>query len=442
MPDYQQTTARWTLSASRKLRLFTIFILYIAQGIPIGLFWFAIPAWMATNGADAQDIAWVLGLTALPWSLKFVNGFLMDRYAFLPMGRRRPWILGAQLIMVLVFLSAAVIQPTASDILLLGAIGFIGNAATTFQDVGVDGMAVDLLEEPERARGGGMMFGGQLIGTALATAGTGWAIMKLGASGAYLLAAVALLLVNIFVGGIRERPGERRFPWSPGEAHPINLQRHAGRWWPILQTTLRSLFLPASLFWVVIMLVKGAQYGVMAGVTPLIGVTEAGLSETQVTSLTGLAQLLAGVAGLVLGSWLGERLGAKWSTFALLVHLGRLQRRHDPRRPPLVRARLRQGLHHHLVYPRYAADRGHHSDRDAPVQPEGRRHPIYYLHGTEQSRHQPRHRPAGLVRQARGPDRPVPHPHDRQLRRHARHAPGPLSPPGYYLTPKRPTNHD
>jgi len=35
---------RWILSESRRLRLSTLFILYVAQGVPLGLFWFAIPA--------------------------------------------------------------------------------------------------------------------------------------------------------------------------------------------------------------------------------------------------------------------------------------------------------------------------------------------------------------------------------------------------------------
>ncbi len=312
------TAGPWILASSRRLRLFTIFILYIAQGIPIGLFWYAIPAWMAANGADAADVAWVLGLTALPWSLKLVNGFLMDRYAYLPMGRRRGWILGAQLMMIAVFLGAALVQPAASDILLLGLFGFLGNAATTFQDVGVDSTAVDLLTEDERARGGGMMFGGQLIGTAMATAGTGWAITVLGASGAYLLAACAVILVTVYLACVRERENERLLPWSRGETHAVNLERHVGRWGPILRTTLRSVLLPASLFWAVFLLLRGAQYGVMAGVTPLIGVGEAGLSEAEVTSITGVAQLVAGIAGLTVGGWLGERFGAKSATIGLL----------------------------------------------------------------------------------------------------------------------------
>jgi hypothetical protein len=44
------------------------------------LFWFAIPAWTGANGASAADVGHVLGLTALPWTLKLVNGFIMNRY--------------------------------------------------------------------------------------------------------------------------------------------------------------------------------------------------------------------------------------------------------------------------------------------------------------------------------------------------------------------------
>jgi PAT family beta-lactamase induction signal transducer AmpG len=143
---------RWILAENRRLRLSTLFILYVAQGVPIGLFWFAIPAWMAANGAGASDIGYVLALTALPWTLKFVNGFIMDRYTFLAMGRRRIWIVGAQMIMIALLVGCALIRPGVTDILLLGMAGFIVNRVTTFQDVGVDGLAVDIMKGEERAR--------------------------------------------------------------------------------------------------------------------------------------------------------------------------------------------------------------------------------------------------------------------------------------------------
>lgn len=313
MPD------RWVMESNRVLRLFTIFILYVAQGIPIGLFWFAIPTWMAVNGASAADVGSVLALTALPWSLKFINGFIMDRYTFLAMGRRRAWVLGGQLAMVAVFIAAAIIQPGPNDVAMLGLLGLVGNAATTIQDVAVDGMCVDLLEEDERAKGGAMMFGGQLIGTAAATAATGWAIANLGATGAYLVAALLIGIVSLFVLFVRERAGERAMPWSAGAPHPKNAAVQLGAWWPLLKTTFLSVMRPVSLFFVPVLLFKGAQYGVMTGAQPLIATGEAGMSETRVTAIAGTAQLIGGLLGLTLGGWAGDRFGAKWSTITLLV---------------------------------------------------------------------------------------------------------------------------
>ncbi len=302
------------LAQNQPLRLFTLFILYVAQGVPIGLFWFAIPAWMAANGADAGDIGYVLGFTALPWTLKLVNGFIMDRYAFLAMGRRRPWIVGAQMMMILLLLIAAVAQPGVGDIGLLAAAGFLVNMATTFQDVGVDGMAVDIMEEEERARASGMMFGGQSIGMAASTALTGMAIARLGPAAAYLLSASFIGLITLYMLFLREREGERLLPWSAGTAHPRNLDIHLGAWVPIIRTTLKSLLLPASLLWLPVLLSRGMHYGVFTGVTPLIGTGDVGWSEEHVTSLVGLAQLVAGIAGLTIGGWGGDWLGAKKST--------------------------------------------------------------------------------------------------------------------------------
>ncbi len=120
------------LEASRRLRLFTLFILYVGQGMPIGLFFFAVPAWMAANGASAAEVGSVAALTALPWSLKLVNGFIMDRYTFLPMGRRRAWVIGAQSVMIAWLIIATLLNPAVSDVAILGAIGFTVNLVTTF----------------------------------------------------------------------------------------------------------------------------------------------------------------------------------------------------------------------------------------------------------------------------------------------------------------------
>ena len=57
---------------------------------------------MAAGGATTGEIATIVSATALPWTLKLANGFIIDRYTFLPMGRRRVWIVGAQTLLVVV----------------------------------------------------------------------------------------------------------------------------------------------------------------------------------------------------------------------------------------------------------------------------------------------------------------------------------------------------
>lgn len=307
------------LERSTKLRLFTLLILYIAQGVPIGLFWFAIPAWMAANGASAADVGYVLTLTALPWSLKLVNGFIMDRYTFLPMGRRRAWIVGAQLVMIALLVTCAALQPAASDILLLGAAGFIVNMATTFQDVGVDGLAVDILPTDEQARASGMMFGGQAIGIALSTAFTGFAIANWGASAGYLLSAAFIGLITLYVLALRERPGERRLPWSAGKVHPRNEAIHLGAWLPIFKNTFSSMLLPISLLWLPVLMLRGFHYGAFTAITPIMGANEVGWDEAAITAVTGGSQLVAGILGLTIGGWLGHRFGAKKATIFLFL---------------------------------------------------------------------------------------------------------------------------
>ena len=314
-------TDRWILAENRRLRLSTLFILYVAQGVPIGLFWFAIPAWMAANGAGASDVGYVLALTALPWTLKLVNGFIMDRYTFLAMGRRRIWIIGAQMVMIALLVGCALIGPGVTDILLLGMAGFIVNMATTFQDVGVDGLAVDIMKEEERARASGMMFGGQAIGISASTAFSGLAIARLGPSAAYLLSASFVGIITLYLLLLRERPGERLVPWSAGDVHPRNRAIHVGQWWPILKSTVVSMIRPVSLFWLPVLLVRGFHYGMFAGVTPLIGTGDVGWSEVHVTSVVGSAQLVAGILGLTLGGWLGDTFGAKRSTIAMFAAL-------------------------------------------------------------------------------------------------------------------------
>ena len=299
------------MTENKFFRLFTILMLYLAQGIPIGLFDFAIPMWMATNGADAVEIAWVISLAGTPWALKFINGALIDRYTFLAMGRRRAWLIGAQFVMVAVLFGAAVIQPDPRDYVLLGAIAFATYTAVVFQDVAADALAVDISIGSERGITGGLMSGGQVLGISISAALAGTIIFYVGISAAFIACAVCMAIVCSYLMWVRERAGEKRLPWGEGEAHPVSVAKKPDEWIGLIKSAFRNLLRKHSLIWLLPLFLKGMGYGFMAVAVPLIAANYAGWNEAQLGSANGTANLIAALLVMTVGGYLTARLGAK-----------------------------------------------------------------------------------------------------------------------------------
>jgi PAT family beta-lactamase induction signal transducer AmpG len=301
------------LVANRPLRLAVVFFLYAAQGLPAGLFYFALPAWQAQNGASAAAIGGVLALAALPWSLKLVNGFFMDRFAFLAMGRRRPWIIVGQCGLLIGMVTMAIVNPGARDAALLGGFAFAINLASSIQDVAVDGLAVDVIPTEELGRANGFMFGGSTIGVATGAALTGGLIASRGLPTAMLALAVLIAVILAVVLLVVERPGERRLPWSLGEADPTSLDRHLGSFGAIVRGVLGAMNDRPTLIALPALFLTGVSYALFIGLAPLHGARALGWVDATYANWSARANLAAGIAGvLVLGS-LASRWGARRS---------------------------------------------------------------------------------------------------------------------------------
>ncbi|MEM7010756.1 MAG: MFS transporter [Verrucomicrobiota bacterium] len=155
-----------TLADNRLLRLATLCMLYVAQGIPFGFISRALKNELAGNGVDLAQTGEVLSFISVPFTIKFIWGPIMDRWGYKAMGRRRPWILTAQLALV-VSLAVFAFSPGVSALSIgwLAAMVFCVNLFASMQDVAVDALAVDLLPENERGRVSALMFGSSYIGT-------------------------------------------------------------------------------------------------------------------------------------------------------------------------------------------------------------------------------------------------------------------------------------
>lgn len=320
------------LSEHRNLRFITLFLLYVSQGIPFGLIDYGLPAWLAQNGASAAAIGGVLAMIILPWTFKLAYGFIMDRYAFLAMGRRRPWIIVGQFSLVAALVAMALANPSVQQIGLIAGLAFAMGLASAFQDVAVDGLAVDILPAGEIERVNGYMFGGQAIGVAAGAAVSGYLIAYHGLPAAALTLAAIIAAILMLVLIVRERPDERLLPWTKGAASQRNLDLHLGAFWPIIRNLFVAMFNRQTLILIPAFLAASAAWGIFLGLAPLFATNILGWEKAIYSGWAGQANLVAGVIcvfffGAAASHWGARRLfiGCALTTSACAAAMVALQ---------------------------------------------------------------------------------------------------------------------
>jgi PAT family beta-lactamase induction signal transducer AmpG len=307
------------LSESRFVRLFSFFFLYFGQGLPLGMTVIALPAWLAANGATDAEVALVAGTAYLPWSFKWIPAFLMDRYAYLPMGRRRLWLIIAQGLMMIAFIIAAIFAPEVHDVQLLVGISFLIGAGAAIQDVAVDGLAVDILPDREQGTASSFMFGGQTVGRSLAGAASGTLLYLYGSQVAFLCFIPVIALVTVYAVFLRERPGEKRFPWSPGATAQENLDRHVGDWGKIFIVAFKSLFKRDSVVLIGSSVAQRTAEGILVPLFPILATGFLAYNEATYSQTVSTIDFAMAMSAIAVGSFLTLKLGAKRS--AMLVFM-------------------------------------------------------------------------------------------------------------------------
>ncbi len=307
------------LSERRWLRFGAFCAFYFAQGVPIGLLSVAIPAWLAQEGASVGDLARFAAIVSAPWGFKLIAGPFMDRFKFLPMGFRRPWVMGAQGGLVVSFLALAAMGDMDSQSLLpFMAMGFVINAFSATQDVAVDGMAIDILPQDERGRANAFMAAGQVAGFSAYGALCGTLLPLIGLPVTALVCAVTVAAIFVLVAIVRERPGERTLPWTPGEAGARDEVAESGIV-DIFRDLLRALFLPMSLLLIAVEFLNRARDGIAVAVLPKFAVDEIGVTAAEYSQFISLLGLIAAVVGVLLGPLIDRQGAKRFLMFSLVI---------------------------------------------------------------------------------------------------------------------------
>ncbi|MCJ7592503.1 MAG: MFS transporter, partial [Woeseiaceae bacterium] len=282
-------TAKLILENSSRMRFATGAMMYFAQGIPSGLLSIAIPAWLASQGVSAGQIGSYLAVIVLPWVFKLVTGPLMDRYEFLAMGRRKPWVLGAQLGLTISLLVLMLIEKPAEQIGLLMLAGVLINIFAATQDVAVDGMSIDLTPTREHGRLNAFMGFGKSIGWASTSAVSGILLVTWGMQVTAIAAAAVSGIVLVLFVFVLEREGERRLPWTQGQAASNHQPGNSFK--AVFGGLNKVLWVRASVIVMLIMFFDGLISGYGWALMPIAAVNLFGYTTPQWSQLVAVMGL-------------------------------------------------------------------------------------------------------------------------------------------------------
>ncbi|HTE50241.1 MAG TPA: MFS transporter [Kofleriaceae bacterium] len=305
-PDKPDKRGAWAhIFASRRMAVTAA--LGFASGLPLLLTGQVLALWLTDAKIDVKTIA-LFASVGLPYTFKFLWAPLLDRYVPPFLGRRRGWMLIAQVGLIAVIVAMASADP-ASNTVLVAQLAIALAALSATQDVAIDAWRADVLAPEERAAGSAVYVLGYRV--AMLTVGTAGLILADHTSYRVVFLGTAVLLaLCIAATFLAEEP---RRP----VARPHNLYQ-------ALVMPLADFF--RRLGWAALVALAFAAFykfgdQMVDGLISTFWRRELGLSKTEIGTFTKAA----GFAGVATGGLLAGLLTPRLGTRNALILFGLLQ---------------------------------------------------------------------------------------------------------------------
>lgn len=118
-----------------------------SSGLPLGLVWIALPAWLAYRGVDIKTVG-LFSLAQAPWTFKFLWAPAMDRWSLGFPGRKRSWMLLFQALLA-AGIAMLAFEARSPSVAAVAALAIFVAFCSASQDIAIDGYAVEVLERAE-----------------------------------------------------------------------------------------------------------------------------------------------------------------------------------------------------------------------------------------------------------------------------------------------------
>jgi MFS transporter, PAT family, beta-lactamase induction signal transducer AmpG len=300
-----------TLSESAFLRYFNFSALYFAEGLAQGMLFVGIPAWMAMQGKSPTEIGQFAVACSVPWTFKFIVAPLMDRYTYLPMGRKRPWVLLGHLGLMLSIIVFAFVPDPLNNLNVFFAAAFAVSSFGAIQDAAGDAMAVDVVPPDQQARANGYMQGSRMIGSSLSLVLCSWILNKYGFQASMLTLFSLVAIITLVPIILREQKGEKMLPFTSGKASEISQKLQISNWAIILKALFSVFKLRNSILVVILLFITQGAYNFFETLLPIFAVKITGWTNVKYSQVFATADLIGGVLGMLAGGYLIEKFGKK-----------------------------------------------------------------------------------------------------------------------------------
>jgi PAT family beta-lactamase induction signal transducer AmpG len=278
---------------TRDPRLRSVTLLSFSSGLPLGLVWYAIPAWMARVGVDIRVVG-LFTLAQAPWSFKLLWSPSMDRYPMPFLGRKRGWILIGQVALFAVTLWLAGVSDHPEAVWVIGGLALAIAFASATQDIATDAYAVEVLHREEL----GIATGWRTALYRLAMLVSGGAAISVAAWTSWALVNLLLALVYLPFMVVTARAPEPEDLPSP----PRTLREAV--WGPFVGFLAQHRSLEILAF---VVLYKLSDNLTQALTRPFL--IQTGFGDFDVGIGAGVTGGAAIVVGTFVGGWLTDRIG-------------------------------------------------------------------------------------------------------------------------------------
>jgi PAT family beta-lactamase induction signal transducer AmpG len=139
----------WRDLLNRRM-LICIFIGF-SSGLPLFILLNLVAAWLRSEGVDLKSIG-LFALIQFPYTWKFLWSPLMDRFALGRLGRRRGWMLGTQVFLLLSIAAFGLFDPR-TDLLTIAALAALVAFFSASQDIVLDAYRREILSDEEQGLG-------------------------------------------------------------------------------------------------------------------------------------------------------------------------------------------------------------------------------------------------------------------------------------------------